>query len=378
MNVHVTGVGITPFGRRPEGLVELLAAAGATALETVGRKPIDGLVVGNMAAGSLGSEENLTARIADRLGLDVASGFRAEAASASGAAAFHAAVAAVAAGLAHRVIVLAGEKMTLRPTEDVAAVLARSLAPSESGAGATMPGLAALVAQVYLGRYHLDPEVMNAVTVAAREGSAGNPEAQFRARVDTAEVSASRMIARPLRLLHCSAVSDGAAAVIVEEGRGPATVLGLGQGRDALPIVDRADLTSFRATRVAAQRAYEMARLTRKQIDFAELHDAFAPFALIDLEDIGVCGPGEASRWFADGSVGAAGRFPVNVSGGLVGRGHPVGASGLAQIAWIARELFGEGGACQIPRAVRVGLAQSIGGLAAHNFVSILGRAEGT
>lgn len=374
MKVHVASTGLARFGKRSEGLVELLAEAGAEALEGIGRKPIDCLIVGNMAAGSLGGEENLTARIADRLGLDAASGFRVEAASASGAASFHAGVAAVAGGSSERALVLAGEKMTSLPTDQVAAVLARSLAPSEMQIGATMPALAAVVAQVYLHRYGLEAEAMDAVTVAARTAAAQNPNAQFRVPVTAAEVAASRPIALPLRLLHCSAISDGAAAVVLERGPGAATVLGLGQGRDALQVVDRSDITTFRATRIAAQRAYEMAHLNRKQIAFAELHDAFAPFALIDLEDIGVCGPGEAAQWFSSGATAPNGRFPVNVSGGLLGRGHPVGASGLVQIVEVARQLRSEAGPMQLGGAHGIGLAQSIGGLAAHNFVSILGQ----
>lgn len=373
MSLHVAATGLTPFGRRPEGLVALLAEAGGRALVGIGRKTIDLLLVGAMAAGPLAEVENLTSQLADRLSLDTAAGYRIEAASASGAAVFHAAVAAVRGGLADRVLVVAGEKMTDRPTAEVARVLGRSLAPMEQAVGATMPALAALVAQRYLARHEVGEEAMDAVSVLARRNAARNPDAQFRTEVRPEEVAASRIIAAPLRLLHCAAVSDGAAAVVLERGTGPASVLGLGQAFDSLALVDRPDLVGFRATRTAAARAYEAARRTRKEIDFAELHDAFAPFAFLDLEDIGACGPGEAPRWFADGAVAPDGRFPVNPSGGLLGRGHPVGASGLAQIVEVARQLRGEAGPTQLPRRPKAGLAQSIGGLASHNFVTILG-----
>jgi acetyl-CoA C-acetyltransferase len=372
--VQVAAAAVGRFGRRPEPLVELLAEAGNLALERIGRRPVDLLIVGNMAASVLGETENLTARVADRLGLDGAAGLRVEAASASGAAAFHAGVWAVAAGGYRRALVLAGEKMTDRPTAEVARVLGRSLAPTEIRVGATMPGLAAIVTQRYLDKFALDDHAFDAVSVAARTASSRNPNAQFQTPVSSEEVAASRPVALPLRLLHCSAVSDGAAAVVLEPGEGAATVLGIGQGFDTLAVTERDDLTSFRATRVAAQRAYETAGLTRKEVDFAELHDAFAPFALIDLEDVGICGPGEAPSWFAQGWTGAEGRCPVNPSGGLLGRGHPVGASGLAQIAEVSRQLTGEAGAMAVSKSPRVGLAQSIGGLAAHNFVTILGR----
>lgn len=373
MTAHVSAWGIARFGRREESLLGLLAEAGAQALEGVGRRAIDHLVVGNMTASALSGEENLVPRVADRLGLEGAQGVRVEAASATGAAAFHAGYAAIASGLAERVLVIAGEKMTHRPTSEVAAILARSLSPLEQASGATMPALAALVAQRYLARYDLRPDVFDAVSVAARAAGSRNALAHFPSAVTSEEVATSRPIAMPLRLLHCAPVSDGAAAVVLERGHGRAEVLGIGQGFDALSTVDRPSLTSFAASRAAAKRAYEMARLTRKNLGFAELHDAFAPFALIDLEDIGAVGPGEAGAWFADGRTRPGARFPVNVSGGLLARGHPIAASGLVQLVEVARQLRAEGGALQLEPVPSCGLALSIGGLASHNFVTILG-----
>ncbi|HYK92642.1 MAG TPA: thiolase family protein [Thermoplasmata archaeon] len=377
MTVRVSATGLIQFGKRPEPLDELLAAAGAGALESLGRKPVDHLFVGTMAGGSLAGLESLTARVADRLGLvESAAGYRVEAASATGAAVFHAAVAAVAAGHSDRSLVVAGERMTGLSTADVTAVLARSLATSEERAGATMPALAALIAQRYLDRFSVDPGALDAVTVQFRESASRNPYAQFRAPVTAEEVATSRPVAPPLRLLHCAAISDGAAAAVVERASGPAEVRGIGEGFDSLAVVDRSELTSFRATRVAAQRAYEMGHLTRKEIDLAEVHDAFAPFALIDLEDLGFCGPGEAPGWFTRGWTGRDGRLPVNPSGGILGRGHPVGASGLAAIISGVDQLAGTAGPLEVARRPRVVLAQSIGGMASHNFVTILGRPE--
>jgi acetyl-CoA C-acetyltransferase len=373
VRVHVESTGLTHFGRRPESLVDLLAEAGSAALDGVGRKAIDAVFVGTMAGGSLSNVENVTSQVADRLSLESTAGWRVEAASATGAAVFHAAALAVASGQFRRVLVLAGEKMTGLPTADVARILARSLAPQEQAAGATMPALAAIVAQLYLARYGTTPATFDLVSVLARAAAARNPMAYFSTPVTAEEVAASRMVSTPLRLLHCSAISDGAAALVLSRGDGAASVLGLGQGFDQLLVSDREDVTSFRATRVAAERAYTMAKLTRKEIAFAELHDAFAPFFLIDLEDIGACGPGEAARWLEEGAVAPEGRFPVNASGGLLGRGHPVGASGLAQIVEVSRQLSSEAGPTQLPRPGTAGLALSIGGLASHNFVTILG-----
>lgn len=364
-------------GRRTGTLVDLLTEVGDEALEVVGRRRVDTLIVGSMAAGLLGGVENLVPNLTDRLHLESANGLRVEAASASGAAAFHAGVTEILAGNAERVLVLAGEKMTGLSTPQVSRALALSLAPSEQAVHATLPGLAALVAQRYLSRYHLPSEAIDAVTVQMRHSAQGNPNAQFPTPVSFEQVASSRPIALPLRMLHCAAISDGAAAVVLERGEGPATVLGLGQGLDALALVDRAELTSFKATRTAAQHAYEHAHLTRKEIAFGEVHDAFAPFALQSLEDLGLCGAGEAGRWFLDGHTRPEGRFPVNPSGGILGRGHPVGASGLLQIAEVARQLRGDAGSLALPQRPATGMAQSIGGLGAQVFVTILGNSPG-
>jgi acetyl-CoA C-acetyltransferase len=373
VRVHVESTGIARFGKRPESIVDLLAEAGSSALEGVGRKAVDAVFIGTMASGSFADVENITSRLADRLSLDSTAGIRVEAASATGAAVFHAAAMAIASGQFRTVLVVAGEKMTHLPTAEAARILARSLAPQEQAAGATMPAMAALVAQLYSGRYGVTSASYDLVTVLARAAAARNPMAHFSTPITAEEVTASRMVSTPLRLLHCSAISDGAAALVLSKGDGAASVLGLGQGFDQLLVSDREDVTSFRATRVAAERAYSMAKLTRKEVSFAELHDAFAPFLLIDLEDIGMCGAGEAARWLETGAIAPEGRFPVNPSGGLLGRGHPVGASGLAQIVEVSRQLLQQAGPTQLPHAGAIGLAQSIGGLASHNFVTILG-----
>jgi acetyl-CoA C-acetyltransferase len=372
MTVRVSATGLIPFGKRPEGLVDLLESAGAAAMEALGRRPIDHLVVASMAAGSLGGVQNVVAQVADRLGLETAQGYRVEAASASGAAGFQFGAGLVAAGRSDRLLVIAGEKMTGASTTEVATVLARSLAPSEQAAGATMPGLAALVAQRYLDRYQSTPEIFDEIAAAFRSHAAANPHAQFRRAVTPPEVAAGRWVAPPLRLLHCSAVSDGAAAAILERTDGAVSVVGWGQGMDSLALCDRLDLTGFVATQRAARRAYESAGLTRKSIRVAEVHDAFAPFALLDMEDLGFCGPGEAPAYWRSGAGRLDGTLPLNPSGGLLGRGHPVGASGLAGIVEIVRQLAGTAGPTSVAQRPRCGLAQSIGGLGAHNFVTIL------
>ncbi len=375
MKVRVASVGVGRFGKRAESLTELAAEAATLALEGVGRKPIDLVVAGTMLGHSPTGPEPFLGSLASRLSLEGASGVLVDAASATGALAFHVAATYLASGAAERALVVAAEKMTDLPTPVVTRELTRALAPSERTAGATMPGLASLVAQRYSLRHSVDASAYALPTVHARQGAARNPNAQFPTPVTAAEVEASRPVALPLRLLHCGSIADGAASAVLERGQGPATVLGIGQGFDALRLVDRADLTTFAATRRAAQRAYEGAKITRKELEVVELHDAFAPFAFLDLEDLGICGPGEAPGWYANGWVAPGGRLPVNPSGGILGRGHPVAASGLAAIAEVATQLRGEAGARAIARTPKVGLAHSIAGLGSQNFVTILGRA---
>lgn len=373
MTTHVASVGMGRYGKRPEGLIDLAAEAAGLALEGVGRKPIDLLVVGSMFSQGPYGREALLPRIAGRLGLESSSGFRVDSSSGTGGMAFHEAVVALESGRYERALVVAVEKMTDRSTAEITKDLAASLHMSEVAAGATMPGLASIVVQRYLQRYGLTTAVCDLATVHARAMAVANPNAQFQKAVSATEVASSRLVAPPLRLLHCSAISDGATAVVVEKGSGPATVLGLGQGFDALRLVDREDLSSFAATRVAARRAYEAARLTRKEIEVVEVHDAFSPFGMMHIEDLGICGPGEGPSWFEKGWAGRDGRVPVNPSGGVVGRGHPVAASGLAEVAEVALQLRGEAGAHSISRRPRVGLAQAMSGIASHNFVTILG-----
>lgn len=373
MSAHVASVGFSRFGKRSESLVELAAEASREALEGIGRKPVDLLVVGTMLGHGPSGSIALLPRLAGRLGLESSAGYRVEAASATGAMAFHTAVAALEEEKLSRALVVAAEKMTDLPTPQLTRELSGALHESEVLAGATMTGWGALVAQRYLSRFGVAEEAIDRVSVHDRATAARNPNAQFRAPVTEADVRGSRPVALPLRLLHCSAVTDGAVAVVVERGDGPAGVLGLGQAFESLRLTDRPDLTTFAATRLAAQRAYEAAHLTRKEVGVVEVHDAFAPFALLGLEDLGFCGAGEAAGWYEKGWTAPDGRLPVNPGGGLIGRGHPVGASGLAGIAEVAQQLRGEAGTHAVAHRPKVGLAHSLAGVGAQTFVTVLG-----
>src|SRR5207248_10379949 len=178
-------------------------------------------------------------------------------------------------------------------------------------------------------------------------------------------------VADPLRLLHCCPISDGAAAVVVSAEPARVRVAGIGHGTDTLALRHRRQLTAFTATRMAAREAYAMARFGPERIDVAEVHDAFTPFELISLEDLGLVPPGKAGRATLDGETALDGRLPINPSGGLKARGHPLAATGLAQIVECVWQLTGRAHGRQVSGARRA-LAHSIGGLATNNWVTLL------
>lgn len=342
---------------------------------------MDALVIGAMAPEEYLHEGGLAALVATRLGLVGLPAIRVETASSSGAAAFHLAVQLVRSGSARRVLALAGEKMSHASTERSTEIMAEVLDRSERRSGLTMPGMAALATLVY-GREHGIPwrrleRALATVAVKNHRNGAANPYAHVRKPITVEEYLQSRIVASPLRLFDCAPISDGAAAVVVGVGPGAIRVAGIGQATDTVAIARRATLAHFPATRRAAARAFEMAGLGPEAVTFAEIHDAFTSFELISLEDVGLFPPGTAPGAILAGATELGGRLPVNPSGGLKARGHPVGASGLAQIVelvWQMRETLPE--PRRVPRP-DVGLALSIGGPGANNFVTLLSREAG-
>ena len=234
--------------------------------------------------------------------------------------------------------------------------------------------LAGLITRAAMHRLGLTLKEISQVAVKNHANATRNPYAHFREPVTLEAVMESRVVADPLRLYHCCPISDGAAAVVLfAERRRPVRIAGIGQGMDTMAVRYRSDLTSFRATQVAAQAAYRMAGFGPERVDVAELHDAFSPFEILSLEDTGLVPAGKGGRATLDGETALDGRLPVSPSGGLKARGHPLAATGLSQIVELAWQLRGEAAGRQVQ--ARVGLAQSIGGLATNNWVALLERA---
>jgi acetyl-CoA C-acetyltransferase len=369
-DVWVAGAGMTRIGRRSEPLQDLMAEAAHAALRMAGIDEPDAIVVAAMNPEEFVGDGNFGSNVASHMGFADVPVTRIETATSSGAAAFFAGFAQVAAGLASRVLVVGGEKMTHLPTPRVSELISRSIDPYERSYGATMPALAALVTRALMARHGIGEREIAQVAVKNHAHGARNPFAHFRTPVALEEVMTSRPVAEPLRLLHCCPISDGAAAVVLVAERRAVRVAGIGQGTDTLALRHRRDLTSFRATQAAARAAYAMAGFGPARVDFAELHDAFTPFELISLEDTGLVPPGKAARATLDGETALDGRLPINPSGGLKARGHPLAATGLAQIVECVWQLTGRAEGRQV--SGRVALAHSIGGLATNNWVTLL------
>jgi acetyl-CoA C-acetyltransferase len=369
-DVWISGAGMTQIGRRTEPLQDLMAEAAHAALAVAGVELPDAIVVAAMNPEEFLGEGNFASNVASHMGLAEVPALRIETATSSGAAAFYTGFLQVAAGLRRCVLVVGGEKMTHLPTPKVSELIGRSIDPYERSYGATMPALAGLVTRALVARQGATLREISQVSVKNHANGARNPYAHFREAVTLEQVMDSRMVADPLRLLHCCPISDGAAAVVLSAERTRVRVAGVGQGTDTLALRHRRDLITFRATQAAAQAAFAMAQFGPERVDFAELHDAFAPFELIALEDIGLVPPGKAGQVTLDGETALDGRLPINPSGGLKARGHPLAATGLAQIVECVWQLTGRAEGRQLDG--RVALAHSIGGLATNNWVILI------
>src|SRR5713226_3430192 len=361
---------MTRFGRRDETLPDLMAEAALSALADAMIEEPDGLVVAAMNPEEFTGAGNYGSLINTHLGLSHVPALRVETATSSGVAAVYSAFAAIASGLHKTVLVVGGEKMSHMPTPRVSEIIGRSIDPHERSYGTTMPALAGLITRAAMHRRGLTLREISQVAVKNHAHGARNPYAHFQEEVTLEAVMESRLVADPLRLFHCCPISDGGAALVLTAERRAVRIAGMGQGADAIAVRYRNELTSFRATQAAADAAYRMAGFGAERVDVAEVHDAFTPFELISLEDTGLVPPGKAGRATLDGETAIGGRLPVNTSGGLKARGHPLAATGISQLVELCWQLTGRVERRQVE--AHAGLAQSIGGLATNNWVTLL------
>jgi len=377
MNIFVTGAATTKFGElwgtAPRSLARE-AVFGALKDAKLQARDVQGLFVGNMLSGMLGGQEHLGAFFAEELGLSVPA-FKIEGACASGGLALHNAVNSLLAGQYETVVVLGVEKMTDHKPEDVATALMGAGNEEERTAGATFPGLYAMLARMHMNEFGTTEEQMAAVSVKNHFHASLNPNAQFHSQLTVEQVMKSSKVADPLKLLDCSPISDGAAAVVLttKKYKQSIQIAASVVATDTLGLANRVSLTELSATRVAAQKAYKIANVTARQIDVAEVHDCFTIAEILAMEDLGFFPKGNAAAAIAGGetTLEKGGRIIVNPSGGLKGCGHPVGATGVKQIVELVEQLRGNAGSRQVASAA-VGLAHNVGGSGATAVVHIL------
>jgi acetyl-CoA C-acetyltransferase/acetyl-CoA acyltransferase len=379
--VAVIGVGVTKFGRHERTCAELFAEAAVEALADAGLPPerVQGLYVGNVVGEAGEHQLHMGPQFASAIGLPTVAATRFETACASSHAAFRHALFEIGSGAADVLLVGGAERVLTMPTERSTEVFAyASDAVFEQPAGLTFPGVFALIARAHMARHGTTEEQMAHVAVKNHRHGALNPKAQFQKEITLEQVLQSARVADPLKLYDCCPFSDGAAAVVIaaedvaRRTRKPVWVLGSAQAGDAMCLHDKPDLSRALATERAAQAAYRQAGLGPRDVDVVELHDCFTIAEIVATEGLGLVEPGAGGPAAEKGETSLGGRIPVNPSGGLKAKGHPIGATGAAQIAEIAAHLRGEAGRRQVEGA-RVGLAHTLGGNTATVLVSLFG-----
>lgn len=381
--VAIIGIGKTAFGAFPDrDLRSLAVEAGQKCLTDahVSASQVEAFYLGNFAGPSFVGQNHLAPYIGGALGISGAPSTRFEAACASGGSAFFHAFSSVAAGIQDLVLVGGVEKMTSQTTAKTAEILAGAGDMSGEGrAGATFPALFAMIARRHMYQYGTRREHLAAVAVKNHSNGTKNPLAHMRKVITMEQAMAGRPISEPLTVFDCSLISDGAAAVMLAplERAGEFTskavrILAVAQTSDHVALDSKDDITTFRAVRAAGEKAYKMAGLGPADIQFAELHDCFTIAEIIASEDLGFVKPGEGGPYALEGRTCLNGERPINASGGLKAKGHPVGATGVGQLCDVALQIRGEAGELQLARRT-VGLAQNLGGSGATAVVTILG-----
>lgn len=374
--MFICGIGRTKFGNLSKPLLELAYEAMIDAVHDspVSISDIDAIFVSNFLGGPLNGQLHLNSQIASLIpGINIPI-VRIETACASSSVALNQASHCL--DKYENILIIGVEKMTgatLIPTTEAIAMAGDC--DLDKGNGLIFPAAYALLAQCYMNRYGIDHEILEMISYNNHKNANLNPLAHFYHKEVTFEtIKKSPMISDPLNLFDCSPISDGAAAIIVSNKKHSdrdIAVLSTQVSTDAISLSERENLTSFKATKTAAQRAYAEAKITPRDLDIVEVHDCFTISELIALEDLGLCEPGQASELVKNGEISLKGTIPVNMDGGLKANGHPIGATGLAQLYEIVTQLRHEAGKRQTENP-EIGLSQNIGGIGGTCGITIL------
>jgi len=375
VDITVTSAYQTKFGELwDKSLYDLIAETihGVLKNSSLEKKDIEIVYFANKMASQACDQNHISAIINQILGTQVPV-IRIEAACASGGVAVSQACLALESGKYKRALIIGAEKMTDLPVDQISYDLMHAASQQERDAGLTFVGLYALLAKKYLITFDATEKDLALPSAKNHKHAQSNPKAQFPFEISVEKIMASPLVADPIRLLHCSPITDGAAAVIIEKNKNNKNkikIVASAQAGDTLALSQRETLTTLPATTHSAQIAYTQAGISPQDISFAEIHDCFSIAEILAVEDLGFCKKGTGFRAMRNGDFSMGGACPVNISGGLKACGHPVGATGVKQIVEIVTQL-------QNPTHTKlkkplVGLAHNIGGTGGTAVIHIL------
>jgi len=377
--VCVLGAGSTKYGKLDDSITDITIQASIGAIESAGIDPkeIQAGYISNVF-GVADKQVHLGPVIMSNLGIPEKPSLSIESACGSGSVSFREAFANVAAGFYDAVLVAGTEKVTHTGTEWTTTYFSYcSDFFYEGGAGASFPGLFASMARAYLNEFKATEEDLAAVAVKNHENGLLNPKAHLRKKISIDDVMKSAVVASPLKLYDCCPFSDGASAVILcsekfakEHSKNYVNVIGSGRGGSPATLQGRDHMTTIPSTKLAAQAAYKMAGITAKDIDFAEVHDCFTIAEVVDTEDLGFFEKGAGVQAVREGRTARNGDIPINPSGGLKAKGHPIGATGVGQVVEVFEQLTGKAGERTVKDA-KIGLTHNFGATGASCAVHI-------
>lgn len=369
------------FGKRAEGIIDLSAESALPLVRKYG-KDIDFIIVSNSYSGEYNGVSGINNLVSTRLSLDSIPSVRVDNTSGSGGSAILVAHSMIEAGVAQNILVIGAEKMTSYPTRKSTSIIASLLHPEERAAGLSLPSLAAFMTKAYLREFDAPRESVARIAVKNHHNGSLNPYAHFQSEVSLDEVMNSRVIADPLRIYEFCPVSDGSVSIMMTSEENASSmsgdyveILGTGAASGTSSISARQSLTSIESVKRASEMAFRRSGVKPSYVDVAELHDMAAILEIVESEDAGFFRKGHGWEAVMNGETEISGSLPINASGGLNSKGHPIGASGVAQAAEIFLQITGGAGRRQVKDA-RIGFSLSMAGFGNNATAVVYGGAS--
>ncbi|MBX8641478.1 MAG: thiolase family protein [Thermoplasmata archaeon] len=372
----IVSAGFSRFGKREDSILSIISESALPIVRKY-RDEIDFVILSNSYSGEFNGVSGLNNLATTYLSIDDTPSMRVDNTSGSGGGAILAASSLIKSGDAKRILVIGAEKMSEKPTREVTSIISSLLGEREKSSGISLPSLAGLMTKRYMEKYGASRESVAKVAVKNHENGARNPYAHIQKRVTLEEVLSSRTIVEPLKLYEISPISDGSSSLLmVDDAEAdsytdrPVFIRGMGIASDSSYITEREELTELKAVERAGEIAMRAAGT--REFDFAELHDMATILEIVQSEALGFFEKGKGWKAVTEGLTGIDGDFPINTSGGLNAKGHPIGASGIAQVGEAFLQLRGEAGKRQVDGAM-CGLTLSMAGFGNSATVTVLG-----